>query len=331
MEFKKWGELDKKKKVILGIGTAVVAVAAGTGISAAVLGGEPAKDAKAMTKTNTHSTSGKDKNKSTGKTSGKDTKADTKKTTTAKAKKTGKTTHDKKTVTKTENKNGKTKTVTKTTGSKTPKATVKVKSSKGSSSTASKSSTGSSSKKSTSSKSGSTHTTTKHTVAKHTTSTSKPSTRPSTTASKPSTRPSTTASKPSTSSSTTYLSASQANQILSGSGLFKKSGNEYYMVNSWGIDMLKVTVGSNHVTRVFFDGREYYSIKAASKQDYIDALGQKRGEEEYAKGREELREIESAIRAAANAVYGPGNSKANALYNEILKGGKSRMGYGRSF
>ena len=103
------------------------------------------------------------------------------------------------------------------------------------------------------------------------------------------------------------------------------------MFDSWGLYMITVTVGSDHVTSVYFDGTEYYAYKYTTKQDLIDALGPEEGEKEYQRGLQEMRKIESAIRAAANAVYGSGTSKANSLYSEILEGGKSKMGYYREF
>jgi len=102
------------------------------------------------------------------------------------------------------------------------------------------------------------------------------------------------------------------------------------MVNSWGIDMLSVKVGSEHVTEIFFDGTVYYS-NTTSLEELIEILGPEEGRKAYEENQKLLRKIEAAIRAAANAVYGPGTSKANSLYNEILQGGKSRLGYYRTF
>ncbi|MDX8046525.1 hypothetical protein SH601_11075 [Gracilibacillus sp. S3-1-1] len=39
---------------------------------------------------------------------------------------------------------------------------------------------------------------------------------------------------------------------------------------------------------------------------------------EYEYGQSKRKKIEQAVRAAANAVYGSGTSKANSLYNDII-------------
>ena len=325
MEIKKWNEFDdKKKKMIIGIGTAVVAVAAGTGVGAAVLGDQPANDSKTTTKTatkDTKRTSSSGTKEKDSKTTGKNTEGET-----TKQQEAGKNEKQaEKTETAIVDQNGNTKTVTKTTGSNTPKASVQVKKDTSSTSTSSKAAKSSSGSGSKSSASGS------KSSGSKSSGTSKPSNPAPKPAPKPQPNPKP-APKPQPQPTTTYLSASEAHDILSGAGVFKKSGNgnEYNMFDSWGLYMITVTVGSDHVTSVFFDGTEYYS-SMSSLEEMIEILGPELGPIEYEKNQQLLRKIEAGIRAAANAVYGPGTSKANELYNQILQGGKSRTGYYREF
>ena len=179
--------------------------------------------------------------------------------------------------------NGNTKTVTKTTGSNTPKASVQVKKdtkSSNTNSTTTKSSSGSKSSGSGSS-------------SKPSNPAPKPAPKPQP---KPQPKPKP-APKPQPQPTPTYLSASEAHDILSGAGVFKKSGNQYYMVDSWGIDMISVKVGSEHVTEIFFDGTEYYS-NTTSLEELIEILGPEEGRKAYEEDQKLLRKIESAIRAA---------------------------------
>ncbi|MEH7383374.1 G5 domain-containing protein [Bacillus sp. JJ1533] len=128
----------------------------------------------------------------------------------------------------------------------------------------------------------------------------------------------------------TYLSSSQAHSILSGSGVLSKHDNSYTMSDGFGT-MFKVVVGSSYVSSIFFDGTTYYAWKATTKQGLVDSLGEDEGTKEYDAIQNEIRKIESGIRAAANAVYGSGTSNANSLYSQIINGGKSSSGFYKTF
>ncbi|MDY0407411.1 hypothetical protein [Paracerasibacillus soli] len=73
-----------------------------------------------------------------------------------------------------------------------------------------------------------------------------------------------------------YISASQARSILSASPL-SGSGSSYSLRDSWG-PIVSVTVGSDHVKSVSFNGTTYYTDKNTTLQDCIDGWGRKRGE-----------------------------------------------------
>lgn len=114
-----------------------------------------------------------------------------------------------------------------------------------------------------------------------------------------------------------YLSASQAHSILGGSGM-SKSGSQYSLnVGSYG-QTVRTTVGGNHITSIYFNPTGYMPYKYVTKQELIDALGKEQGEKEYAAAQQIVKQVEKAVRASANAVYGAGTSKANQLYNEII-------------
>lgn len=79
------------------------------------------------------------------------------------------------------------------------------------------------------------------------------------------------------------------------------------------------------VTSVRWNMTAYIS-RSISKSELIDLLGADNAEEVYEYNKKVRSEIESAVRAVANAVYGPGTSQANQLYNEIINstsGGRS--------
>ena len=114
-----------------------------------------------------------------------------------------------------------------------------------------------------------------------------------------------------------YLSASQAHSILGGSGM-RKAGSEYYFdVGSYGTSV-KTKVGSSRVTSIYFNPSAYLPYKYTSKQQLIDLYGKDEGTKIYNEGQRIASQIEKAVRASANAVYGAGTSKANQLYNEII-------------
>src|SRR5699024_894761 len=106
-----------------------------------------------------------------------------------------------------------------------------------------------------------------------------------------------------------YASAAQARKILGGSSYSKS--------NSWGV-YLSAKVGKAHVNNVYFNPTEYQSFKGATKQDLIIVLGKVQGEKEYQSGLKVIKQIESEVRTVANSVYGPGTTKANSLYKEMI-------------
>ncbi|MEH7383063.1 G5 domain-containing protein [Bacillus sp. JJ1533] len=120
----------------------------------------------------------------------------------------------------------------------------------------------------------------------------------------------------------TYQSASKAHSILSGSGVLSKNGNTYTISDGFGY-MVKVEVGSSHVDSISFNGTTYYAWKHTSKADLVSALGEEEGTREYNAIQNEIRNVESAVRAAANAVYGSGTASANSLYSQILNNATS--------
>jgi len=130
-------------------------------------------------------------------------------------------------------------------------------------------------------------------------------------------------------STSSYLSASQAKSILSSSGLFKKSsdGNTFtYAVNSeLGSDVI-VRVGSNHVSSINYSANDYLGWDMSLSQ-CIDIFGKEDGPKEYQYAQNGRHIIEQTVRAATNAVYGSGSSKANALYSQII----NSEGFNKSF
>ena len=122
-----------------------------------------------------------------------------------------------------------------------------------------------------------------------------------------------------------YVSASHAHSILSGSGM-SKSGNTYTLQSVHGLSV-KVVVGSNHVTSVYHNPTSYISMNF-SKKEWIEMLGNEEGAEQHEYATQVRGEIERAVRAAANAVYGSGTSQANSLYNQMINAGSV---FSRSF
>ena len=122
------------------------------------------------------------------------------------------------------------------------------------------------------------------------------------------------------------LSSSQAHSILAGSGM-SKSGNNYNLRVTSDHVPVTVSVGSNGVTRITFNADYYIPWKYGTLKELQEILGKKEGKKEYDYGQQQAKKIERAVRAAANAVYGSGTSKANSLYNEIIKS----QGFARNF
>lgn len=124
------------------------------------------------------------------------------------------------------------------------------------------------------------------------------------------------------------LSASQAKSILNQNGNFKKSanGNEFYYLDDSNTQAIRVVVGSNHVTRIYWNNIPYVSMEG-TKDELIAILGEELGTHEYEYGQRVRREIESTVRSAANAVYGSGTAKANQLYSQILNSGSRTFGF----
>lgn len=124
---------------------------------------------------------------------------------------------------------------------------------------------------------------------------------------------------------TAYLPSSQAHRLLSGSEVLSKVGNEYSYDDGLS-EIVGVRVGKDHVTSVYVGGT-YRSEIGYDLKSAIEDFGEKEGKIEYELGRQKIKKIESAIRTAANAVYGSGTAKANELYNQIITGAKSGYFY----
>lgn len=126
--------------------------------------------------------------------------------------------------------------------------------------------------------------------------------------------------------STVFQSADKANQMLTSSGLFKKYGDNVYnfYFTGWTDLEFQVEIGKDHVKRIYFDGLTYNSWKYATKEELIEVLGPEEAEESWAFYKRESKRLESAIRTAANAVYGSGTPEANSLYKEIMNEGTNR-------
>lgn len=121
-----------------------------------------------------------------------------------------------------------------------------------------------------------------------------------------------------------YLSASEAEKILESSGMFRKAGDRY-IYEIWDSPIVVVRMGDNHVKHVYYDSTLYTSYKGDSLERLIEDLGEEEGRKEYENQQQRLRNIESAVRVAANAVYGVGTTQANAFYSEMINfvGGKT--------
>lgn len=125
--------------------------------------------------------------------------------------------------------------------------------------------------------------------------------------------------------STVFLSADEAHQMLSSSGLFKQFGNIYsFYFTGWSEYEFQIEVGNNHIARIHFDGLTYSTWKSTSKQELVELLGAAEAEAEWQATQRETKRLESALRVAANAVYGSGTPEANSLYNEIINEGTNR-------
>lgn len=68
----------------------------------------------------------------------------------------------------------------------------------------------------------------------------------------------------------------------------------------------------NRVTAINWNATPYKS-RNVSKQELVDILGPEEGAYEYEYAQKVRRNIEKAVRAAANAVYGSGTSQANSF------------------
>src|SRR5690606_38036028 len=123
-----------------------------------------------------------------------------------------------------------------------------------------------------------------------------------------------------------YLSASEAEKILESSGMFRKVGNKYiYAWDDLGYLILEIRMGDNHVKYVYYSSTLYTSYKGDSLERLIEDFGEEEGRKQYEFQQQWLRNIESAVRVAANAVYGVGTTQANAFYSEMINfvGGKT--------
>ena len=119
-------------------------------------------------------------------------------------------------------------------------------------------------------------------------------------------------------------STSKAATILKNAG-YAVAGNQYSYITELSGVVVQVTLSNGEVKKISFDGTSYYTWKGISKELLIKELGEKEGNKEYKLLQQDMKKIEGAIRAAANAA---GNS---SLYNEILSGGASTNVYVKTF
>ena len=118
--------------------------------------------------------------------------------------------------------------------------------------------------------------------------------------------------------SASLLPASQAKSILQSSPLKSSAdGTQFYYVDTEYPEVIRVFVGGNNVTKIMWNPMAY-NTRNVSKQELVELLGADYAEEVYQYNKKVRSEIESAVRAAANAVYGSGTSKANQLYSQII-------------
>lgn len=122
---------------------------------------------------------------------------------------------------------------------------------------------------------------------------------------------------------------SQVTEVLNNS-ILSKNGN-VYSYSDYGEVAVKVQTNGSKVTQITFDGMGYYGYQYVTKQLLINEYGEKEGKVKFDQNQQQMRNIESAIRSAANAVHGAGTSQANALYSQILNGGNSQNAYSVSF
>ena len=110
----------------------------------------------------------------------------------------------------------------------------------------------------------------------------------------------------------------QAKSILQNSPLKSSAdGTQFYYVDTEYPEVIRVFVDGNNVTKIMWNPMAY-NTRNVSKQELVELLGADYAEEVYQYNKKVRSEIESAVRAAANAVYGSGTSKANQLYNQII-------------
>ena len=94
-------------------------------------------------------------------------------------------------------------------------------------------------------------------------------------------------------------------------------GTQFYYVDTEYPEVIRVFVDGNNVTKIMWNPMAY-NTRNVSKQELVELLGADYAEEVYQYNKKVRSEIESAVRAAANAVYGSGTSKANQLYSQII-------------
>lgn len=131
---------------------------------------------------------------------------------------------------------------------------------------------------------------------------------------------------------TKYLPTSQAQSILTKSGVFQKLDNEYVLQDDWGY-VVDVKVDKDHIGFIYFDGTTYNAAKDTSYSDVLAVVEGNRNEADtqwaYLQGI--ITNTEKAVRASADALYGQGTKESDALYDAIMKGGETSNGYFREF
>ncbi|NRG48159.1 G5 domain-containing protein [Bacillus sp. CRN 9] len=118
-----------------------------------------------------------------------------------------------------------------------------------------------------------------------------------------------------------------ATSILDASGMTKLGTDEYSLSVNIGTDVI-VKVNDDHVSSIYYNTDTYIPWKSITLDVFIHEMGDtQEARIEYQWTKERVAKIEKAVRAAADATYGPGTSKADELYNEIIKS----EGFSRSF
>lgn len=119
-----------------------------------------------------------------------------------------------------------------------------------------------------------------------------------------------------------YLPLKEAKKILDDSGLFKISvDGTFYMLftPSEMREVIGIELAENGVAMIRYNHGPYITYGSGTLEQYIEMMGPAEGTLQYEFAMSETDKYKQAVRAAADAVYGKGTPKANALYNEIFE------------